>query len=114
MSKANFDDAERCLTTWNVSSTTSQAGETAGEVREYPARMEIGSKTWAVKLVPWYASYLFVLCYSQKCGLMVDGLGHVMYCPVSGNNVNATVSLSDVFASFGLQTLLWKHYSACC
>ena len=25
-----------------------------------------------------------------------------------------TVSLSDVFTSFGLQTLLWKHHSACC
>ena len=29
------------------------------------------------------------------------------FCP-------STVSLSDVFTSFGLQTLLWKHYSACC
>ena len=25
-----------------------------------------------------------------------------------------TVSLSDVFTSFGLQTLLWKHHAACC
>ena len=26
----------------------------------------------------------------------------------------STVSLSDVVTSFGLQTLLWKHHSACC
>ena len=30
-----------------------------------------------------------------------------IFCP-------STVSLSDVFTSFGLQTLLWKHHSACC
>ena len=30
-----------------------------------------------------------------------------IFCP-------STVSLSDVFTSFGLQTLLCKHHSACC
>ena len=30
-----------------------------------------------------------------------------IFCP-------STVSFSDVFTSFGLQTLLWKHQCACC
>lgn len=61
---SNFD-AARCLTTWNVSSTTLQAW-----VRWlYPARMEVLSKTWAVQLELVRISYLLVLV-SKVC---VDG-----------------------------------------
>ena len=67
-----------------------------------------------VSAVSWWCLGVLVVSRWYLGGVSVSWwcLGGVSV--VSQWCLGGAVSLSDVLTSFGLQTLLWKHHSACC